>query len=54
MTISKSRTEEVRAVERALAKDPPAPRSVQPPEMGQVVIIPEVGGVHHHYERRAA
>jgi putative transposase len=38
----------------SLAKDAPAPRSVQPPEMGQVVAIPEVGGLHHRYERRAA
>ena len=38
----------------SLAKDAPAPRSVQPPEMGQVVGIPEVGGLHRHHERRAA
>ena len=38
----------------ALAKDTPAPRAVQPPELGAVVELPEVGGLHHRYERRAA
>ena len=38
----------------ALEKDTPEPRSVQPPDMGKVIEIPEVGGLHHRYERRAA
>ena len=38
----------------SLAKDTPAPRPVHPPELGTVVAIPQVGGVHHRYERRAA
>ncbi len=38
----------------ALAKDAPEPRAIQPPELGAVVEIPEVGGLHHRYERRAA
>jgi transposase InsO family protein len=38
----------------ALDKDAPAPRSVQPAEKGIVMEIPEVGGLHHRYERRAA
>ncbi len=38
----------------ALAKDAPEPRPIQPPEFGAVVEIPEVGGLHHRYERRAA
>jgi len=38
----------------ALDKDAPEPRSVQPPEKGVVIEIPEVGGLHHRYERRAA
>jgi putative transposase len=38
----------------SLAKDPPEPRPVQPPELGAVVAIPQVGGLHHRYERRAA
>ena len=37
-----------------LAKDPPEPRPVHPPERGAVVAIPQVGGLHHRYERRAA
>ena len=38
----------------ALGKDPPESREVQPPERGVVVKLPEVGGLHHRYERRAA
>jgi putative transposase len=38
----------------ALDKDAPEPRSVQPPDRGVVIEIPEVGGLHHRYERRAA
>jgi putative transposase len=37
-----------------LAKDTPEPRAVQPPEMGDIVELPQVGGLHHRYERRAA
>ena len=38
----------------ALAKDAPEPRAVEPPEQGRVVAIPQVGGLHHRYQRRAA
>ena len=38
----------------ALEKDAPEPRSGQPPEKGRVVEVPEVGGLHHRYERHAA
>lgn len=38
----------------SLGKDAPIPRTVQPPELGRVVEIPQVGGLHHRYERRAA
>ncbi|MGA3166406.1 MAG: integrase core domain-containing protein [Terriglobia bacterium] len=37
-----------------LAKDTPEPRAVQPPEMGSIVELPQVGGPHHRYEGRAA
>jgi transposase InsO family protein len=37
-----------------LGKDPPWSREVQPPERGRIVELPEVGGLHHRYERRAA
>ena len=37
-----------------LRKDTPEPRLVQLPEAGRVISIPEVGGLHHRYERRAA
>ena len=38
----------------ALGKDAPEPRAVAPPEQGRVVAIPQVGGLHHRYQRRAA
>jgi transposase InsO family protein len=38
----------------ALGKDSPEPRSIQSAEMGRVVSSPQVGGLHHRYERRAA
>jgi transposase InsO family protein len=38
----------------ALDKDAPIPRPVMAPGEGDIVAIPEVGGLHHRYERRAA
>jgi transposase InsO family protein len=38
----------------ALMKDSPEPRPVQPPDVGWIVSTPVMGGLHHHYERRAA
>ena len=38
----------------SLGKDAPEPRDVQPPGLGKIVALPEVGGLHHRYERRAA
>ena len=36
----------------SLDKDAPTPRPVQP--AGRIVAIPQLGGLHHRYERRAA
>ena len=38
----------------ALGKDAPITRKIQPPKLGQVIEIPEVGGLHHRYVRQAA
>ena len=38
----------------ALEKDAPEPHAVEPPEHGRVVALPQVGGLHHRYIRRAA
>jgi hypothetical protein len=38
----------------SLAKDAPESRAIQGLGLGDVIEIPEVGGLHHHYERRAA
>jgi transposase InsO family protein len=38
----------------SLAKDTPEPRPVHPPELGAVIAIPQLGGLHHRYVRRVA
>jgi putative transposase len=38
----------------SLNKDTPSPRQVTPQSAGRVVAIPEVGGLHHRYDRIAA
>jgi putative transposase len=37
-----------------LQKDTPEARPIQAAEAGRIIAIPEVGGLHHRYERRAA
>jgi len=38
----------------ALDKDAPVSRPVQPSSLGDVIEIPQVGGLHHLYKRVAA
>jgi transposase InsO family protein len=38
----------------SLNKDTPIPRPIAAPADGCVVAIPQVGGLHHRYERHAA
>jgi len=38
----------------ALGKDCPEPREIEPPEMGRIVAVPQLGGLHHRYTRIAA
>ena len=38
----------------SLGKDSPEPRPIQPPGMGSIVAVPQLGGLHHRYERKAA
>jgi hypothetical protein len=44
----------VQISKRSLSKDAPEPREVYPPARGKIVELPEVGGLHHRYERLAA
>jgi len=39
---------------QALDGNSPNPRRVEPPSEGEVIAIPQVGGLHHRYARRAA
>ena len=39
---------------QSLQNDCPTPRTIEPPEMGKVIAIPKVGGLHHRYEREHA
>ena len=41
-------------VHPAVGKDAPEHRPVEPPELGNVVALPRLGGLHHRYCRRAA
>jgi len=36
----------------SLERNAPNPRQVEPPQKGQVIAIPMVGGLHHRYVRR--
>ena len=38
----------------SLGKDCPRPRFVQPGSAGKIITFPQVSGLHHRYERRAA
>ena len=38
----------------SLEKDSPETRAVQTADAGRIVAIPQVGGLHHRYERRTA
>jgi Integrase core domain len=38
----------------SLGKECPRPRPIQFPSAGNIIAFPEVGGLHHRYERRAA
>ena len=38
----------------SLGKDSPVPRPVESAKAGEVIALPQVGGLHHRYERLAA
>ncbi len=41
-------------VHQSLEMDAPDSRNIRAIEEGNVIAIPHVGGLHHHYERRVA
>ncbi len=38
---------------RSLDQDSPVPRPVQSPDAGKIIVLPLLGGLHHHYLRQA-
>ncbi len=38
----------------SLGKDSPIPRPVESAKAGKIIALPQVGGLHHRYERLAA
>jgi putative transposase len=48
------RLRDLHATHLSLGKDCPEPRAVQGPKRGEVIALPQVGGLHHGYVRRAA
>jgi len=38
---------------QSLEKNAPLPREIEPPTKGEVISIPQVGGLHHRYLRAA-
>jgi hypothetical protein len=38
---------------QSLENNAPQPRSLEPPEQGQVIAVPYLGGLHHRYRRAA-
>ena len=34
-------------------RNSPVPHEIEPPESGEVIAIPQVGGLHHRYRRAA-
>ena len=44
----------IRAPISRSTRDCPEPRPIQPRRAGKIIAIPQVGGLHHRYERLAA
>jgi putative transposase len=42
------------ATHLSLDKDAPNGRPIEPPDLGAIISIPDVGGLHHRYVRRSA
>jgi putative transposase len=38
---------------QSLDNKSPQPRAIEPPSCGRIIAIPQVGGIHHRYERAA-
>ncbi|HKX29542.1 MAG TPA: integrase core domain-containing protein [Blastocatellia bacterium] len=38
---------------QSLERNSPVPREIDPPTNGQIIALPQVGGLHHRYRRAA-
>ncbi len=38
---------------QSLDDNSPQPRVIEPPPIGRIIAIPQVGGLHHRYQRAA-
>jgi putative transposase len=38
---------------QSLDNNSPQPRAIEPPPCGRIIAIPQVGGLHHRYQRAA-
>jgi hypothetical protein len=44
----------VQSPDGVLRRESPQSRDIQGAEVGEIIEVPEIGALHHHYERRAA
>jgi putative transposase len=54
MSLTADEEAQIRKTVEELDKDCPDPRPIMQRRIGKVVAVPQVGGLHHRYERIAS